>query len=478
MFFPDREIFLLGLWVLVVFWVGARFGDLKNDPLVYAVISKDMALGGNWLSPALMGEPYLNKPPLFFWIVGGFFKLFGASFYAAKLPSLLFATADVFMLYYIALKWFEDRDTAFFSAFSFLGTRWLVRDFATCRPESLLVFGMLLGLVAFTWMLEGKRRGPYLLGAAFALMAMTKFSFALFLPLAVFLYAATRKKLASWLRWPHLWGGAALGLLIPGAWLLHFESRNPGYFAHMFLGQTVKRAVEGLDVGSDPLMYLKEMAFYYHPWLVFFLIGCVLMWKRRRSEYAWFTLVAAAAIAVVLQFSTGKASRYLIPLTPFLAMISAHGVVRYEKARLFMRGAALYLVFGLLVFFWSVPVVINPPKFRALHLAAELQRGGPLYTDTFAFLHKPAAAQNARPLAEWSPPGAPDEYRMANYFYLPAGRLLWGDADLKDYAENGRGDILLIAPSRFAEALPQGNKILWTKLHADRYHTLFAGAPK
>src|SRR5512135_3310874 len=99
-------------------------------PLTYAVIAKKMALENQWLNPMLMDEPYLNKPPLFLWITAFFFKIFGTSSYITKLPSLIFSTLDIWMLYALSLRWFKQSDAAFFTAFSFMSTRWVVRDFA------------------------------------------------------------------------------------------------------------------------------------------------------------------------------------------------------------------------------------------------------------------------------------------------------------------------------------------------------------
>jgi 4-amino-4-deoxy-L-arabinose transferase-like glycosyltransferase len=49
----------------------------------------EMVRSGDWLTPRLVGQPLLTKPPLFYWGEAVAFKLFGAGDRASRLPSLL-----------------------------------------------------------------------------------------------------------------------------------------------------------------------------------------------------------------------------------------------------------------------------------------------------------------------------------------------------------------------------------------------------
>ncbi len=470
-----EDIAVLGIWALIFFWVGAKTGDLRGDPLAYAVIAKKMALENNWLNPMLLNEPYLNKPPLFFWITGFFFKIFGVSYYVSKLPSLIFSTLAVWLLYALSLRWFKDSDTAFFTAFSFMSTRWVIRDFASTRPESLLVLGLLLGLFGFTLMLERRWSGPYLFGVSLAIMVMTKFTMALFLLVPVFIFAANRGKLRAWFSWPHFSPGLLLGACIPAIWIMHFNSLHHGYFQNMLFTQTIERATGGLDVHNSPTLYLKEILFYYHPWLIFFFAGLGVIWNRKKEDPVWFTLIAVFLMAAALQTSEGKMSRYLIPVTPFLSMISAHGVVRFKNVTGHMKRIIFLLGPVLLVFFWVVPTIVNPLVHRTVHVAAELQVKKQSYTKTFAFLHRDLTDTGAIPLVEWRHEGEESGYEHANYFYLPDSRRIWNDARLAEYVNDGREKIFLIAPTPYAEALPRADRTLWTRICSDETATLFLG---
>src|SRR6185369_13758856 len=85
-------------WLVVLFalvaWLG-RVDLLTPDEARHAEIAREMFLEGNWLAPRIYGEPYYDKPALFYWLTGASLWLFGQSSWAARLPSVagaLFST--------------------------------------------------------------------------------------------------------------------------------------------------------------------------------------------------------------------------------------------------------------------------------------------------------------------------------------------------------------------------------------------------
>ncbi|MEJ2697223.1 MAG: glycosyltransferase family 39 protein [Candidatus Sulfobium sp.] len=471
---------MLALWVLLVMWLRPWRGDLYHDPLTYACISKDMLEHGHWFSPMLNGAPYLNKPPLYFWLTAISFKVFGISYYTAKLPSLLFATVDVFFLYWIVYRWFDDRDLAFFSAFAFATTRWIVRNFASNRPESLLVFSVLLGCYALTLMNEKNGKGPYLLGLSFATGIMAKLFFALFLPAAVLVYGFTRRRIKHWMKWSHFYYGCLGGLLMSSVWFVYFESRFPGFLHYITDYQTLQRVTQGMDVKADQLEYIRELATFYYPWLVFLVPGIPLLWRRmRESDYLWFVFVALVVMLVPLQISEGKASRYLTVVTPFLSVVTGLGVIRFERSKKFMRGFATYTVVPLLIFFWIIPVNVNPEKFHVLHTAEDISRAGKTdYRDFFAFLGQgnDDRRENLR-FVEWTPEDPGAEYRLASYFYLSGSFISWGRDRLAEWERQGTSPVLMVTQPGAGTKLMRDGAI-WIEIDRDRYNSLLVGIPR
>src|SRR6266478_9813152 len=61
----------------------------------YAQIPREMLTRGEWLVPTLQGEPYLDKPPLFYWCVMLCYRLFGPSDGVARLVPALATHAAI-----------------------------------------------------------------------------------------------------------------------------------------------------------------------------------------------------------------------------------------------------------------------------------------------------------------------------------------------------------------------------------------------
>jgi 4-amino-4-deoxy-L-arabinose transferase-like glycosyltransferase len=60
----------------------------RDEPR-YARVAVEMHRAGEWVTPTLQGRPWLEKPPLFYWLAGAAFSLLGETETAARLPSVL-----------------------------------------------------------------------------------------------------------------------------------------------------------------------------------------------------------------------------------------------------------------------------------------------------------------------------------------------------------------------------------------------------
>src|SRR5262245_20114760 len=87
-------------WLVVLFalvaWLG-RVDLLTPDEARHAEIAREMFLEKNWLAPRIYGEPYYDKPALFYWLTGASLWLFGPSAWAARLPSVAGALFSTWM---------------------------------------------------------------------------------------------------------------------------------------------------------------------------------------------------------------------------------------------------------------------------------------------------------------------------------------------------------------------------------------------
>lgn len=89
-----KKLFLGLFLILLLRGVTLEIPNL-TDPTEgrYALGALDMVRGGNYLVPQILRgdirEPYLGKPPLFFWATSGAISLFGTEEWSVRLPSFL-----------------------------------------------------------------------------------------------------------------------------------------------------------------------------------------------------------------------------------------------------------------------------------------------------------------------------------------------------------------------------------------------------
>jgi 4-amino-4-deoxy-L-arabinose transferase-like glycosyltransferase len=87
---PPRGALLLLLLVgaLALLRLGA-VPLLGPDEPRYARVAIEMQRAGEWVSPTLQGRPWLEKPPLYYWLAGAAFRALGETEAAARLPAVL-----------------------------------------------------------------------------------------------------------------------------------------------------------------------------------------------------------------------------------------------------------------------------------------------------------------------------------------------------------------------------------------------------
>src|ERR1700688_1890492 len=101
---------LLGAGILVNA-SGLLLPVLEPDGALYATISKNMVLSGDYINLKVQGYDWLDKTHFPFWITALSFNLFGINSFAYKFPGLLFWLAGAYYTYAFTKKLY-DKQTA------------------------------------------------------------------------------------------------------------------------------------------------------------------------------------------------------------------------------------------------------------------------------------------------------------------------------------------------------------------------------
>src|SRR5499427_10697461 len=85
-----RRTFVAVALVLLVAPLAANAPLFDPDEGLHAAIAQEMNARGDYVTPTFLGEPFLDKPILFFWAEALSLRLFGDREAAVRLPPLLF----------------------------------------------------------------------------------------------------------------------------------------------------------------------------------------------------------------------------------------------------------------------------------------------------------------------------------------------------------------------------------------------------
>src|SRR5438105_999847 len=92
-------ICIVGGWAMF-FRLGQ--GSLHDwDEAIYAQVSKEMVVSGDWLTEHYEYTPWFEKPPLFFWSTALLLRLFGISELWARAASAMFGIAVLVVTYFL-----------------------------------------------------------------------------------------------------------------------------------------------------------------------------------------------------------------------------------------------------------------------------------------------------------------------------------------------------------------------------------------
>src|SRR5450432_872683 len=172
---------------LLTYLLGIFFIPLMDiDATQYASMSREMLLNGNYLQLHDLGNDYLDKPPMLFWLSSASLHLFGIHDWAYRLPSFLFSLLAVYSTYRLALLFYK-KEIALLSALVLASCQAMFLINHDVRTDT-----MLMGWVACsTWQLAEwyqYYKWKNLLIAAFTIAGgmMTKGPLALMIPVFAF----------------------------------------------------------------------------------------------------------------------------------------------------------------------------------------------------------------------------------------------------------------------------------------------------
>lgn len=315
----------VNFWVLTLLTVAIVFINLGNIPLldpdepVYAETPREMIQMNDYISPRIYGDVWYDKPPMYYWLVAGSFKLLGVNEYAARFPSAVLGVLGVLLVYGAAAKLFNERTG--FAGGLVLATS--LEYFYLCKAavtDITLTFCLTAALLFFLG------RQYYLFYLFSALATLTKGPIGFLFPGAIIILWLAVTRNFSELRRMKIPAGAVLfaAVAVPWYWLM-YELHGTA-FINGFIGvNNVTRFLTPEHAKTAAwYFFIPVLAAGFFPWTSLLPQAVKAVFRHKESESypaLLFLVIWAAFIFVFFSLSSTKLVTYILPVFPPLAIL-------------------------------------------------------------------------------------------------------------------------------------------------------------
>jgi 4-amino-4-deoxy-L-arabinose transferase-like glycosyltransferase len=310
----------------IFFFHLGTYGLWEPDEARYAEIAREMLALRNFIVPHLNYVPYIEKPPLLYWLTASSMSLFGVNEFAARLPNALAALLGVIVTYCFVARAF-DRRRAILAALV-LATSGLYAVMAQVLTTDMLLTTMItVALFAFYLQWREGGRWWWTLYVAAALATLTKGPVGVAIPfIAGVIFLWWQGELRGAIRRFHALSGLLVGLVIALPWFVAVTIREPGFFAFYFVGEHFRRFFESSYSHGEPIYYyLPVAAAGMLPWTI---AVPFLPWRSLEPNPARrFCAISSAAILVLFSLASAKLIPYILPAFPPLAVLIADAIM-------------------------------------------------------------------------------------------------------------------------------------------------------
>jgi 4-amino-4-deoxy-L-arabinose transferase-like glycosyltransferase len=280
-------LFALGL---ITFGIGS-YGLYEPHESHFAMVGNEMVWRGDWITPYLNGAPYLNKPPLLYWLIAISTTVFGNHEFAARLPIALAGWLGII----IAGKWSKDLwgVTAYRMTILMLSVTlgWFI--FSHQILTDILLATLLLASNYFLWKLLQKPRSQinfFCLYTCITLCLLTKGLVGIFFITCSYIAIAIYHRSWRIFSQTKLLLGILfiIALILP--WAIAIERANPGFWHYFIFNEHLARI---LDRRFPPdyvvskinlLGYLGVTVLWCLPWILFLPSVISFIWQKLKSK--------------------------------------------------------------------------------------------------------------------------------------------------------------------------------------------------
>ena len=316
-------IFTAIIFCSYIFFFNLGIPAFENwDEAWYADVVRNMLRSGDYITMRWNGEIFLDKPPLYMWIVALFAKIFGGlNEFIMRFPSAFSALLiSILVLIYSLSK--------FGIAAGIIGFGSLVLNNIfvwRARSGNLDLFQTLwILLIYFALISKYKHKYP-LIGLLLSLTYLTKAAAVIIPAIAIFGYILLyeRKNIVHNFRSYFL--SLLIFLLIPALWLFGGYLKVGADFVTYFILHSDQN-VSHLSFANFQTSYFSYIYYALQRRITFFLVvGLLAVIASYKKSRGILLLLFTLPLLISLTYTQRSNNWYLIPMFPFISILVAQG---------------------------------------------------------------------------------------------------------------------------------------------------------
>ncbi|WP_425060734.1 Undecaprenyl phosphate-alpha-4-amino-4-deoxy-L-arabinose arabinosyl transferase [Sporomusa carbonis] len=340
---------------------------LDPDEPVYGETPKEMLRFNEYLSPRIYGEYWYDKPPMYYWLVAGAFRLFGMNEFAARFPSALLGVAGVLAVYLFGRQLFNRRAAMAGALVLATSVEYFYLGKAAVTDIT-LNFCLMLSLLGFIT----KRYSLMYIFAGLATVTKGPVGF-LFPGAIIFLYLAATRRFEL-LREMKILKGIILFAVTALPWYWFMYNTHGSAFIDTFLGFHNVTRFTSPEHPEGVLWYyfIPVLILGFFPWTSILVqsVWCSLTKSSfEQNRILLFLNIWAAFIFTFFTISQTKLVSYILPVYPPLALIAGWYIDRIWDSRrhkghytawaAVLACLVLLIIAGMLFGVKAMPVLVN-----------------------------------------------------------------------------------------------------------------------
>jgi len=366
---PNRLLIALVAASAVLLFLGLDASTIWDaNEAYYTETPRQMVQSGDYVNPSFNGAPRFNKPVLSYWVVAGFYQVFGVSVWAERIAIAIGALGIAAAAFVIARVTWSVR-AGWMAALVILSAPRVV--FFARRIFIDVWVTMFMSLVLMFFVLaearpQHRRRYLWLMYAAAGLGVLTKGPVAIVLPAIAFgLYLLIERRPRDILRM-QLIPGALIVLAIVAPWYgLVYAQHGWQYIVDFLVGENLDRFSDTYGhQARSVVFYIPVLLTELFPWSVFVPAA---LWAafRQRTAVARLLLCWIAVIVLVFTFSSTKQDLYIFPIVAAIAALIAvlfdRAAAKVEPDRRAARWTWPVVAAALVIFFVGLMRLFGSP---------------------------------------------------------------------------------------------------------------------